>query len=493
MVTLYYLRRYVSFLEQLLADHPHAVSLSTEVEQWLNQTSQSLMKARAFIQGGNISTQERHELLMGLGQAASSYRETVYAREGFSGTSSPKLSAILSMLEDARIAIDHSIRSNQRSDGLYHAYNLLQLDTDTLHINTLYPMLEGQVAALSSGVIEPGEVVTLLESLFESELLRPDQNSFLLYPDRQLPGFLQKNCAPATAVESIPLLKRMLADGDMRVIERDAGGTYRFNAELTNIDALNALLAQLNPEYGGEVEAAHGPLQDLYEQVFNHRSFTGRSGGMFGFEGLGSIYWHMVSKLLLVVEENFFTALDKGADDAICQRLGHFYYRIRNGLGFNKTPGEYGAFPTDPYSHTPLHAGAQQPGMTGMVKEEILARFGELGIQVRDGAVQFEPRLLRAREFIAEPQSFRFLDVSEHWRELTVPASGLAITWCQVPLVYRLDDSAEPSLSVLWHDGEQKTFKELALPEDVAVELFRRSGRIQQIDLVLNRKMLLQE
>ena len=120
-----------------------------------------------------------------------------------------------------------------------------------------------------------------------------------------------------------------------------------------------------------------------YEQVFRHREFTGRSGGMFGYEGLGCIYWHMVVE-----------AAARGAGElssrrstpmrsaAICQRLGGLYYRVREGIGFNKTPAEYGAFPTDPYSHTPGHGGAQQPGMTGQVKEEILSRFGELGVRV---------------------------------------------------------------------------------------------------------------
>ena len=36
----------------------------------------------------------------------------------------------------------------------------------------------------------------------------------------------------------------------------------------------------------------------LYEEVFNHRSFTGRSGTFYKYEGLGCIYWHMVSMLL---------------------------------------------------------------------------------------------------------------------------------------------------------------------------------------------------
>ena len=40
------------------------------------------------------------------------------------------------------------------------------------------------------------------------------------------------------------------------------------------------------------------------------------------------------------------------------------YEDIRLGLGFTKTADVYGAFPTDAYSHSPRHIGAQQPGMT---------------------------------------------------------------------------------------------------------------------------------
>ena len=137
----------------------------------------------------------------------------------------------------------------------------------------------------------------------------------------------------------------------------------------------------------------------------------------------------------------------------VCQRLGRLYYRVREGIGFNKTPAEYGAFPTDPYSHTPGHGGAQQPGMTGQVKEEVLSRFGELGLRVAGGAVRFDPRLLRACEFPTAPRQFRFLDVHGEWQELTVPASALAFTWCQVPIVYRLRGEGRPVLAITMRDG----------------------------------------
>jgi hypothetical protein len=166
------------------------------------------------------------------------------------------------------------------------------------------------------------------------------------------------------------------------------------------------------------------------------------------------------------------------------------YYRVREGLGFNKTPSEYGAFPTDPYSHTPKQAGAQQPGMTGQVKEEILTRFGELGLRVTEGRVEFDVALLRPRELVANPATLRFLDVGGQWQELTVPELGLAFTWCQVPFIYRVDDSVEPSVSVTLDDGTRLSPSGLALPVELSAELFSRSGRIRQVELVVRTSQL---
>jgi hypothetical protein len=397
------------------------------------------------------------------------------------------------MLDDALAAIDHSIGHNRREDGMYHAYNLLGLKSGAIEIERLYAMLEGQVAVLSSGAIAPAKAADLLETLFESEMYRTDVRSFMLYPDRPLPNFLEKNRIPAERFRSIPLLEQMLEGGDDSIVLRDRDGCYRFNADLRNGSDLIARLDELAPVYGDEAQRARQPLLELYEQVFNHKAFTGRSGTMFGYEGLGCVYWHMVSKLLLVAQENFFVALADGTDEETRHRLGRLYYRVREGLGFNKTPDQYGAFPTDPYSNTPKHAGAQQPGMTGMVKEEILTRFGELGVRIRDGAVTFEVGLLRAREFVANPRTFRFLDVDDQWQELTVPDSGLAFTWCQVPFVYRLDDSAEASVIVTKDDGSERKLTEPMLPIELSAELFLRSGRIRRVDLVVKRRQLFPE
>ena len=493
MVTLYYMRRYVSFLQHLLSQESGTFSLSLEVAEWLTETAAALNEIRPQLQGGPVSARQRYQLLVALGQAASRYRQTVYRQESFAGQVQQPLDKVTALLDDALAAIDHSIECNVREDGLYHAYNLLHIKSREVEIDRLYTMLEGQVAALSSGAIAPTRAVEMLQTLFESDIFRADQHTFMLYPDRELPGFLEKNRIPAEQVKSIPLLMRMLEQGEERIVVRDADGGYRFSSEFRNVGDLNEQLDALEPLYGDELQQARQPLQELFEEVFNQKSFTGRSGGMFGFEGLGCVYWHMVSKLLLAVQENFFAARAQGADEETCQHLGHLYYCVRMGIGFNKTPGEYGAFPTDPYSHTPKHGGAKQPGMTGQVKEEVLTRFGELGVRVRDGAVHFEPGLLRAREFLAKPQSFRFLDVDGQWQELGVPKSGLAFTWCQVPFVYHLDDSTAAKVTLVHDDGSQQTLTELALPAELSAELFLRSGRIRRVELVLETSRLFSE
>mgnify|MGYP005987272359 FL=1 len=492
VVTLYYLRRYVRFLQQLLANEVENTVLSNEVSRWITETASALSAIRPLLKGAVIDASARFKSVTELGEASSRYRETLYQQAAFSGNTEQSIDAIKAMLEDALAAIEHTITTNEREDGLYNAYNLLTFNQEQLTIDNLYPMLEGQVAALSSGAFSAQKTISVVESLFASDVYREDQDTFMLYPDRAIPTFLQKNCVPAEKVIAISLLTQLLSAQDEIIILQDSDGIYRFNAEITNADELQARIDIVASIYGDISENDQQALLALYEQVFNHQEFTGRSGGMFGFEGLGCIYWHMVAKLLLAVEESFFTALDNKEDKATCNHLGQLYYKVRQGLGFNKTPSEYGAFPVDPYSHTTKHSGAQQPGMTGQVKEEVLARFGELGVRVSDGQVSFQTDLLRACEFVAKSAPFKYLDIDDNWQEVNVPASGLGFTWCQVPIIYQLNNKAEPSITITFDDGTEKTLAQLALPAQESMDIFARNGRIRQITLVLNDSQLFQ-
>ncbi len=490
MVTLYYMRRYVRFLQDLLREEDGTFALSQEVDAWFGEVATGLAGLDDKLAGKAASDALRYQILEALGAAAANFRQRVYARGTLSGTCEREVDSLRDLLSDALAVIDHSMAASKRDDGLYHAYNVADFDNQAVAVSNLYPMLEGQVAALSAGSIAADEAAELIEALFSSAIYRADQNSFMLYPDRDLPGFLERNRLPEDQVHAIPLLSTMLDKGDHRIVIRDADGCLRFSAEFTNERALRDALDEVAADLGAAMAADRRATLELYESVFHHSEFTGRSGTMFGFEGLGSIYWHMVAKLLLAIAENFFDALDSDESPAAQRRLGDLYYRVRAGIGFNKTPAEYGAFPTDPYSHTPRHAGARQPGMTGQVKEEVLTRFAELGIRVHAGRISIRPALLRTREFAKSARPFCYLDIDNHWQDLDLPASSLAFTWCQVPFVYILGAAGKENLEVEFEDGSITEFPDLALPVDVSAKLFARSGELRKITVTLSTARL---
>jgi hypothetical protein len=329
----------------------------------------------------------------------------------------PELARALLPLVDATLAVQ------RRDDGLFQAYNLLRFTDAGAEVEPLYPMLEGQVALLASGGLPPAARVALLDALFASPLYDTARRSFLLYPDRQLPGFLERNQLDAPAL-ALPAVQAALAQRRTDLLQTQRDGVVRFAPALANRQALEAALAR-----GAPLGVDTGPLVQAYERLLGHHAFTGRSGTMFAYEGLGCIYWHMVAKLLLAVQESVFEACDAGAPEL--PRLVAHYRAVRDGLGYRKRVSEYGAFPFDPYSHTAAEGGAQQPGMTGQVKEEILTRWGELGLRVRDGLVEFQPVLLDERE---------------------VPPDGaLSFTWRQVP--FRIVRGPQTAVRVHGRDG----------------------------------------
>ena len=226
-------------------------------------------------------------------------------------------------------------------------------------------------------------------------------------------------------------------------------------------------------------------ILELWEELFDHRSYTGRSGTFFGYEGLGCIYWHMVSKLLLAIQETYFRAVDAAEEPQVLDRFAERYYEVRQGLGVWKNPLDYGAFPIDPYSHTPGNAGVQQPGLTGQVKEDILCRWGELGVRVIQGTIRFQPGLLRAsRVLAAKAEHFSYVDRDGALREISLPAETLAFTYCQVPVVYHRSD--QPRIVVHFEDGRHHG-RGNGLELDLATSgaLFARDGRVLRIDVSL--------
>ena len=416
MVTLCYMCRYVAFLQKLIQED---VTIGVE-------TLNFLRSIRRAYPNGNTK-----QFLDIVGTAGETYREKVYA--GLSGKTEVLEKEELQEFLDATLRkIDESIRANKRADGLYEAYNLIKFteNESDIEISHLYPMLEGQVAVLSSGLLSGEEVADLLDAMRHSDLYREDQRSYMLYPNRRRKTFLEMNNLPEAAKE-LPVVQKYLGS----ILKQDCDGGIHFDAKYRNANAL--------PE----------ELKDLYEQVFNHHAFTGRSGTFYKYEGLGCIYWHMVSKLLLAVGENIQREAEENPSPQgkVLDRLVSHYFAIREGIGSHKNPAEYGAFPFDPYSHTPSMAGVQQPGMTGQVKEDIISRFFELGVSVHDGQITFCPTMLKDTDFVN---------------------GELRFTYCGTEIIYSRKSKVE----------SRKTF---TLTKEQSAHLFARDGEIKQLIIEL--------
>ena len=144
----------------------------------------------------------------------------------------------------------------------------------------------------------------------------------------------------------------------------------------------------------------------------------------------------------------------------------------------------YGAFSIDPYSHTPFWKGAQQPGMTGQVKEDLLSRFGELGISLENGLLTFNPKLLDFKtELLQEETEFTFMDVSGNSHTIHLNPNSLAFTYCQVPIVY--SSSNESKMALTYKDGSVETQKTLTCTLYQTHQILERNGEIVKVEVYL--------
>lgn len=477
MVTLYYLRRFLAFFEQLIEGQEDEIQVSAELHAFFGAVAQALKDSETLLDG-SISDAERKRILDSLGVPAAAYRAGIY-EGGFSGEfKTLSLSEVANFTSTARAYLEHSIRANKREDGLYHAYNLMTVHEGGIAVSYLSEMLEGQVAVLSAGYLSVEESLGVLNALKNSALFREDQYSYILYPNKELARFVAKNILPEQEAAKSRLIAALVQAGDQSVVVKDCNGAYHFNGLFNNVDSLKKALKALPSEYDELVEAEFDLLCGLFEGVFHHKEFTGRSGTFFGYEGLGSIYWHMVSKLLLAAYENTQRALDEGSEPEVVGKMYDHYFEILAGIGAHKSPELYGAFPTDPYSHTPGGKGAQQPGMTGQVKEDVLSRFGELGVRVKEGVLRFEPAILRRSEFLTDRAVFAFVDVNGQDQELALEPGSLAFTVCQVPVVYVLGE--RESVTVV-RGGNEQVFEGQALDASVSSEVFKREGTVDRL------------
>ena len=475
MVTLYYLRRFLNFFIKILKnDKSSSFEISTELYHFFEKLNLSFSKIEL-----NVSNMDRKKFVDDIGEVAAEYRDRIYTSY-FSGTKElVDRDKVINFLETAQKAIEQTIDTNKREDGLYHAYNLVNLDDNEISINRLSEMLEGQVGILSSGYLSDDESLSVLDSLKSSSLFWDEQYSYILYPNKDLLGFLDKNIIPENELNKSSLLTLLVKDGNNQIVVKDIDDKYHFNGLFHNASCLISELENLPPEYIKLAKEETDIILEIFECVFDHKSFTGRSGTFYGYEGLGSIYWHMVSKLLLASVEVTQRSIDNNSNPKTIGRLFDHYFEINEGIGVNKSPELYGAFPTDPYSHTPRGRGVQQPGMTGQVKEDVISRFHELGFYVNDGKITFEPTVLRKSEFIDEEKSFKFVNLDNEITYMDLNANSLAFTVCQVPIIYNLSDKED--IKIIANDGGEEIIDGHQLNFEHSQNIFNRTNFIKAV------------
>ena len=142
--------------------------------------------------------------------------------------------------------------------------------------------------------------------------------------DRSIEDFLSKG---QVDVQSSALLQQLVEADNRQLVVKDHAGVVRFAPDLVNRRGVLGVLNQLAQEehWSTLVEQDRGHVVNLYESVFDHHAFTGRSGGMYGYEGIGCTYWHMVAKLLVAAGECVQDA--QHAPDAIQEQLRGLYHR----------------------------------------------------------------------------------------------------------------------------------------------------------------------
>ena len=245
MVTLYYLNRHISFINNVLKDvNETEFEISNEVLAWFKDTKETYEKYSPTI-NEKLDAVKRKTFVQELQKLFSNYRQKTYNKSS-SGENKIKVIDIINFNNLVLAHFENSINNNY-IESLYSAYNTINIDnSNKINVTSLYSMLEGQVSALSSGKVEPKNAVKVLNALFKSDMYQKEQNSFMLYPRKGLKRFLEKNIIPEEIVNESNLFKALLKRNNTDIIYKDSSGKYRFNDSLINSNYLKAELDKLS-------------------------------------------------------------------------------------------------------------------------------------------------------------------------------------------------------------------------------------------------------
>ena len=127
--------------------------------------------------------------------------------------------------------------------------------------------------------------------------------------------------------------------------------------------------------------------------------------------------------------------------------------------------------------------------MTGQVKEDIICRFGELGVKIEAGSIHFQPDILRSSEFIWSKKTFRYFNIEEKEKSVDLSDGSLAFTLCQVPIVYTISDKDYVVINL--SSGETRTTEGRSIDKDTSHSIFSRSGYVSHIQVFIQEQSLI--
>ncbi|MFI3325537.1 MAG: hypothetical protein R3Y35_05115 [Clostridia bacterium] len=426
MVTVYHVKAYIEFLSSVLENETGEFSISCEVAKWLKDT------CAVFADYADNYKDNEKALLDELGYIFSEYRTNMY-NNGFDTKTKLTADEIKSWIKVAEKAIDYTIDVN--SGDVYSTYNLLN---DDFTVSKMRSMLEGQSAIIGSGSLNADKVCGLLASI-KDELYNEKMKCHTLYPIKTTRRFAEKNAIKTEigVIENITV--------------KDINGVIHFESGISTCDELLKRCQNLTPELTKT-------LTEEFENQFTHKKFTGRSEVMYRFEGIGCVYWHQNAKLALAVLEAVQKAHKNGED---ATEIYEVYHNLMQGFIYRKTPEEACAISIEPYSHTSFNGKSEQPGMTGQVKESILMRRIELGVEVANGQIYFDKWFVPANEF-KDSGEFTFSIYS-------------------IPVKYIKSD--EDKVVVSFTCGNNKIYSDCIIDNEVSAMIFDRSEKVTSIEV----------
>lgn len=117
----------------------------------------------------------------------------------------------------------------------------------------------------------------------------------MLYPNRELPRFVDRNNIPPAEIQRSALLKKLVAEGERSLVERDLQGRCHFSGSLANGREVGRVLQALaGAGYASLVKRESARVLGLYERLFDQPLRIKLSGPR-----VGSATWDPLCGLML--------------------------------------------------------------------------------------------------------------------------------------------------------------------------------------------------